>query len=323
MINPRVTIAVPVYNLEQYVGETLDSLKAQTFTDFEVYIVNDGSTDGSEKAIEPYLSDPRFHYIYQENKGLAGARNTALKYAAGEWFAHLDSDDIWLPNCLEVLMKLADEDSNVNLLYGNTIRFLEDGTEYVMFNPADMQEGDLTLWLYEKNTLLPSVTMTKTEFIRSESGFNENLRYGEDYDLWLRLSRKGIRARAHKDPILRYRIRGQSLTSNRLINLERRVDILFTALEREDRPQYKTILQNTISIAKSEVDYEQARLAAIEGRDDVGMHLINSWRHRPNNVKRLAMGLLCYSSKLGISAGRDVVVKRLKSMTTDWVRPES
>src|SRR5262245_13613113 len=99
--NPLVSVIIPCYNREKLVGETIESVLNQTYQNFEVIVVNDGSTDGTEEAIKRYTSDVRIHYLKHEvNKGIPTARNTGIKHAQGEYVAFLDSDDLFLPDKL-------------------------------------------------------------------------------------------------------------------------------------------------------------------------------------------------------------------------------
>src|SRR5205823_8543224 len=103
--DPKVSILMPAYNVAPYIGETLESIFAQTFADFEVIIVNDGSPDGDdfERELEPYRN--RIRYFKQENRGAGAARNTGLRAARGEFIAFLDAEDVWLPTYLEEQIK--------------------------------------------------------------------------------------------------------------------------------------------------------------------------------------------------------------------------
>ena len=106
----KVSIGVPVYNVEAYLRECLDSIMNQTFKDFEVIMVDDGSTDNSFNICQEYVArDNRFKLIHQENKGLAGARNTCLKYMHGEYITWIDSDDKVKPDYLEKLLQVQEE----------------------------------------------------------------------------------------------------------------------------------------------------------------------------------------------------------------------
>ena len=107
---PKISVIVPVYNMEKYLAECLDSVLAQTFTDFEVICVNDGSSDGSAKILAHYAEkDQRIRILTQENKGLSGARNTGLDNAKGEYISFLDSDDTLPANALETMIKITEE----------------------------------------------------------------------------------------------------------------------------------------------------------------------------------------------------------------------
>ena len=99
---PKVSIIVPIYNVKPYLKECLDSILVQTFSDFELILVDDGSTDGSERLADSYaLSDPRVKVVYKENGGLSSARNAGLDLACGEYIYFVDSDDYIEPDTLE------------------------------------------------------------------------------------------------------------------------------------------------------------------------------------------------------------------------------
>ena len=130
----KVSIGVPVYNVEAYLRECLDSIMNQTFKDFEVIMVDDGSTDNSFNICQEYVArDNRFKLIHQENKGLAGARNTCLKHMKGEYITWIDSDDKVEPNYLERLFEVqaetqADLVDGYNYSFKNGIRYYYDLT---------------------------------------------------------------------------------------------------------------------------------------------------------------------------------------------------
>jgi GT2 family glycosyltransferase len=313
MANPRVSVCIPVYNLEHYIAEALDSLKAQTYQDYEAIIVNDGSTDRSEEIIAPYLEDPRLQYIRQENGGVAKARETAVAAAKGEWFAHLDGDDLWTPDKLERQIALADSDRRTNLIYGNAIVFYEDGSERV-FYAAPMPEGDIIRALYVDCFLCTSTVMVKTADVVAV-GY-PILKYGEDYTLWLRIARRGVWARYCASPIVRYRIRGSSQASPRLANLQAQVVIMNTALSHEDRPHLARILRRGIRRIKRIEAYELARLAARTGDGDIERLLWRAWYHGRHGYKCLLMAMLCSLSRIAhIRGGREFVVRQLRQRT--------
>lgn len=104
-MKPLVSVIVPVYNVQSYMQEALDSVINQTYENLEILIVDDGSTDASGNICDKYLSDPRVKVIHQKNKGLGGARNTALDQMSGEYVAFLDSDDAFMPEMIEHMME--------------------------------------------------------------------------------------------------------------------------------------------------------------------------------------------------------------------------
>ena len=117
-MSPSITVIVPIYNVEQYLSRCLDSVKAQTFTDFEVVMIDDGSTDRSAEIAERYTDDSRFRLFRQENAGVGATRNKALSLARGEYIAFVDSDDTVLPQHLEKLYDAARE-SNADIVCGS------------------------------------------------------------------------------------------------------------------------------------------------------------------------------------------------------------
>lgn len=312
MPKPRVTVCIPVYNMEKYVAETLDSLQAQTYQDYEAIIVNDGSTDSSKDIITPYLSDPRFRYIYQDNKGLAGARNTALAVAEGEWFAQLDSDDMWTPDKLELQIALADEDPNANFVYANVLEFRDDGWQRVAYDDSMMPEGDLTPYFYTTNFVAGSAVMVKTAVLRELGGYPIQ-KLGEDYTTWLKLCQRGIWARIVRKPVVLYRIRANSLLAPRLPNIMAQAVIMSEALAKEHRPRQARMLRKGLDAVKRAEFYERARIAARNGEGGVATHLVRSAGFNKQGLKRLLMaGMFSLSRIPGLRRIRDRAIPALQ-----------
>src|SRR5882757_5144070 len=118
---PRITVIIPAYNTAHLIAGCLDTVMGQTYQNFEAIVVNDGSPDTPEleKVLAPFMD--RIVYIRQPNKRAAGARNTAIAQARGEFLAFLDSDDSWFPEHLASQMQLADADPSLDLLYANAL----------------------------------------------------------------------------------------------------------------------------------------------------------------------------------------------------------
>lgn len=143
-VEPLVSVVIPVYNVEMYIEECLDSIVRQTYQNLQIIVVDDGSTDASNKKVKPYLEDSRVHFIEQENKGLSGARNTGLAAAVGKYVLFVDSDDYLELKTIEELV-VAMEEKQVDLIRFNGRAFLDGLNEPIEQNNYDfshrLQEG--------------------------------------------------------------------------------------------------------------------------------------------------------------------------------------
>ena len=213
--SPAVSVIMPAYNVAPYIAEALDSVFAQTFTDYEIIVVNDGSPDTEEleRVLQPYLD--RIIYIKQENRGVSGARNTAIRHARGQFIAPLDPDDIWEPDFLAVQIGEIKKDPEIAVVYGNALLFgdaPEAGRDFMEMNPS---EGEVTFesLITTRCNVLQGASIAGREAILRAGMYDEDLRGSEDFDLWLRIVKSGGRIGYHRRRILRYRRRGGSLTA--------------------------------------------------------------------------------------------------------------
>ena len=185
---PCVSVIIPSYNTASLISECLDSVFAQTYKDFEVIVVNDGSPDTSalEKILAPYLSS--IVYIRQENKRAAGARNTAIEIARGEFLAFLDSDDTWLPEHLSNQIQLLAEDPSLDLVYADGLMVGTPGSKQSTFMERCPSEGPATFeaLIYERCQISVSTTVVRKSAIVRAGLFDESLLRCDDYDMWVR-----------------------------------------------------------------------------------------------------------------------------------------
>jgi glycosyltransferase involved in cell wall biosynthesis len=209
---PKVSIIIPLYNQSTYIGESIQSALDQTFRDFEVIVVDDGSTDGSSEVIKGFGDHIRC--IRQENKGLAGARNTGILAARGEFIALLDADDEWLPTYLERMVALANQEPEASSYYCQAQAIDVDGNELPqIFGGPALHPEKLYHALLRANFIIPSTILMCRSVVVEAGLFDQGLRSCEDWDLWLRL------LPTHKivgidDVLVRYRIHGSSLSTN-------------------------------------------------------------------------------------------------------------
>jgi len=190
MSKPLVSIITPVYNGEKYLAQTIESALTQSYSNFELIIVNDGSFDQSDLIIEKYLvADPRIYYIQQTNAGVASARNTAIKRAKGKYISFLDQDDLWHKNKLDIQVAALEQDNNFAFVYSR--QKIIDGSGMPV--NLDWSTGATSycfkeLFLRNKITIL---TVLLRKSIIDEVGlFNEKLAGTDDYEMWLRITLK-------------------------------------------------------------------------------------------------------------------------------------
>ncbi len=214
---PIVSIIMPAYRVAKYIGAALDSILAQTFKDYEIIIVNDGSpdTDKFELALEPYLKS--VIYIKQENGGPSAARNVAIQRARGEFLAFLDADDYWEPNYLDQQLAFLEKNRSVDLVYSDSLLVGDSPLAGHTFMEVTPSWGEATFesLLSGRCTIILSGTVVRRQSVIDAGLFNEELRYAEDYDLWLRVAKQGSRLAYQEQVLLNKRMHGASLSSDR------------------------------------------------------------------------------------------------------------
>lgn len=185
---------MPAYNTAGLIASALDSALSQSFRDFEIIVVNDGSPDTVEleRVLTPYLG--KIVYLKQGNKRAAGARNTAIRQANGGWLAFLDSDDVWFLDHLQLQMKLFEEDPALDLVYCNCFVFSDDSRRETFMDRCPSQ-GPATFDALAMETCqipISTVVARKSAIIRAGL-FDETLPRCDDYDMWLRTAFHGAK----------------------------------------------------------------------------------------------------------------------------------
>ena len=227
---PTVSVVIPVYNASRYIAESVSSVLAQTFSDFELIVVNDGSTDTNdlEQALAPYRD--RLCYIKQENRGVSSARNAALRIAGGDFYAQLDADDAWKPDYLQTQLGFLKENPEIDLVYPNAEVFTGDSESHMDFMDLCPSNGEATFenLVRQKCLVMTSVT-ARMEAIRKTGLFDESLPTTEDFDFWLRFTKFGGRIGYHRRKLVRYRRTPNSLSSDSARMLENLLRVLAKA----------------------------------------------------------------------------------------------
>lgn len=212
---PAVSVIMPAFRSAAYIAEALDSVFAQTFKDFEVVVVNDGSPDTEEleRVLAPYRG--RIVYLKQENRGVSAARNAAIRAARAPLVAMLDPDDLWEPEYLEVQVGMMRADPTLDLLYPNALIFgdaAHAGRTYMEVNPS---EGEVTFeGMLTQQCTIVNYVIARREAVVAAGWFDESLSRSEDFDLWLRILCRGGRIAYHRRVLARYRRHAGSLSSD-------------------------------------------------------------------------------------------------------------
>ncbi|MDK2891503.1 MAG: hypothetical protein PWR21_2135 [Methanoculleus sp.] len=194
---PGVSVVIPLYNKGPYIARALDSVFAQTVRDFEVIVVDDGSTDGGAEMAGAF-DDPRIRLIRQENRGVSAARNRGIEAARAELVAFLDADDEWMPRHLEALLRLREKYPQAGA-YGTAYLLQENGSTarvppFSAEIPPEPWEGLLPNYYRDAIRGTPpissSIVVVPKRILNEVGGFNTGTWYGEDVDLWGRIALK-------------------------------------------------------------------------------------------------------------------------------------
>jgi len=186
MNKPRITVLMPVYNGEKYIGEAIESILNQTFANYEFVIIDDCSTDKSKKNIQTY-HDPRINFISNnENLGLINTLNIGLALAQGEYIARMDQDDISLPQRLEKQLAFLDNHPEIGVC-GTGFKTINQKGASTAVTQFPNQSSLLNWQLHFFCPLVHPTVMMKTSLVKKVGGYNKNATYYEDYDLWVRL----------------------------------------------------------------------------------------------------------------------------------------
>jgi glycosyltransferase involved in cell wall biosynthesis len=183
----RVSVCIPTYNRKEYLKETLESVFAQSYRDYEVVVVDDGSTDGTEEMIKG--GGYKVRYYRQENAGDAAARNKLIELAQGEHITFIDSDDLLMPDAVERMIRIEEAEGGEVVVYGPYIRI--DGFGKILGrSKRRLYSGFITRKLFENILVHSCGSMFPKRILQDAGGFNQALAVCSDYDLWLRLSLK-------------------------------------------------------------------------------------------------------------------------------------
>ncbi len=232
---PLVSVITPAYNAERFIAETIESVLHQTYSNWEMIIVDDASTDRTAEIVQSYVErDPRIKYFrLEKNSGSGVARNKAMDLAKGRFIAFLDSDDLWMPTKLEKQIKFMLE-NDIAFSFTKYVRMKEDGTvtNAVTDAPAQVTYDDLM-----KHCVIGCLTVVLDRSKIGEERMLE-IRTRQDYVFWLTLTKKGFIAHGLPEVLAKYRLVENSISSNKLKAARQNWNVYYKI---EKQPLWKSI----------------------------------------------------------------------------------
>jgi glycosyltransferase involved in cell wall biosynthesis len=286
-----VSVVVPAYDSAAFIGETLDSVLAQTHTEFEVVVVNDGSRDTEEleRVLAPYLARPdgRVRYFEQENRGAGAARNRGVVEARGTFVAFLDADDLWEPTYLEEQLQLI-EARGLDLAYTDALMFGDSplaGKTYMETAPSEGEVNFLSLIRADCNVITSGV-VARRQSVCDAGLFDETLRNAQDFELWARLAHRGARLGYQRKVLVRYRVREGSLSGDAQNRLAREWKVTrhiadaydLTADERAEVERMLTRQQAVIDLERGKSLVGEGRFAEAREALAAARRVLGGWK---------------------------------------------
>jgi len=218
---PRFSVVIPAYNAEETLAETVEAVLAQTFSDWECVIVNDGSVDGTLRLANEYSDrDPRVRVISQENRGTGGAYNTGVRAALGSWVSICSADDILLPSHLFTMNQAVVRHPGVSIITCNGYYWAPDGGRTLAYpDDAGCAEKSWSLEELMEKCFFSVGACYRRALYEEVGGYQEDI-YGEDYDFWLRAMASGARHVYVPAALSLHRLSASQKSSNLLMAFE-------------------------------------------------------------------------------------------------------
>lgn len=215
---PAISAVLPVYNGEAYVREAVESILAQTFTDFELIIINDGSTDGSGAVLRELAArDPRIVLVERANGGLVSALNEGIERARADLIARMDADDVAMPNrfALQHARMEAEPELGVPKLgvLGSFIRIMDKAGRTIRLGDYPVSVAEAARFMEHGCPVAHPTVMMRREAVLKAGGYRKLFSHCEDYDLWLRISELGYGIANLPQPLLNYRMHGANVSA--------------------------------------------------------------------------------------------------------------
>ena len=296
---PKVSVIIPTYNRADFIEDAVESVLCQTYKDYEIIIVDDGSTDGTEDVLQKYHN--KIRYIYKSNGGEASARNTGIKHAQGAYIAFLDSDDLWLPERLKFGVQALDADKNIGLFFADCNRVFNGERESkTFFDYYKPYAGFVFKQLFMRCFIpMPTVILRKECFqkvgIFSESPTPCADYDCTDYDMWLRVS-ACFKIDYIKMPLAIYRIHSKSISYNNFPGPFLRKVLVKTRINYKNHiKEFSRAAKRRISMVSCSYGWHLMKEGSY---DEAISEALGALKEDPFNLHGYKLLLLCFLMKI-------------------------
>ena len=256
MKKPLVSVIIPAYNSASYIEEALNSIFDQTFKDFEVIVVDDGSTDTTKRILEKY--GERIRYYYQKNGGPASARNHGIREAHGQYIAFLDADDLWLPTKLEKQLALFQRNEQLGMVTTGACSFDEKGVYgYSTNKRKTLMTGDIARNIFLHSNIGTPTVLVRKEVFDTIGLFEENIRQGEDDNMWIRIA-ANYEVELIDEALIKVRNHPQRMTLNKeelLESVQANIQLLKTRYGEKVKSKIAEAIPQKISYIQFAIGY--------------------------------------------------------------------
>lgn len=318
-VAPKVSVVIPAYNISEFVGETLNSVFAQTYKDFEVILVNDGSKDTKElkSALAPFWE--RIVYAEQPNFGASKARNLAICLARGELLAFLDGDDVWMPEFLASQINFL-EKNNLEMVYCDAEMFGEPlfaGKNFMQTAPSSGAVTTVSLISTDCN-VITSGTLLKKKLIEKFGMFDTELPRMQDFDLWFRLAKNNAKIGYQIEVLIKYRVHPHSLSGTNVDRAQRNIRALEVIKSKHElNAAEQTAWNEQLARCEAELELERGKLSLVEKNfTEAEAHLAEANKFYRKKKLFLATLLLRFAPELTFR-----LFKKLRSEEFSFISP--
>jgi glycosyltransferase involved in cell wall biosynthesis len=239
---PKVSIIIATFNRAHYLKEAICSVLAQSFQDYEIIVIDDGSTDNTREIAASFKD--KIRYIYQKNQGVIKALNAGIAISKGEYVGFLGDDDLWLKDKLAIQVPELDKKPDLGFVCSSAITVDESDKELSLIKKSSNHSDDFES-LYENNSVLVLTALVRRSVLDDVGYYDENLQQGcEDYDLWLRISKK-YKFKMMDQPTAKYRIHQNNMSKNTDLMLK----ALVKTLTKKEITQHLSLIKRQKRIA--------------------------------------------------------------------------